>query len=76
MERMKLSSLGNVVLIDFLGIMVWTIAREKSNIVSLYQKYSKSKFKDAKGFKIYSVSLDKSKEAWVKAIEQDKLSWG
>ena len=49
--------------------------RENPNIVSAYNKYSKSKFKNAKGFKIYSVSLDKSKEAWIKAIEQDKLTW-
>mgnify|MGYP006247157717 CR=1 FL=1 len=36
---------------------------------------SKSKFKAAKGFKIYSVSLDKNKAAWLNAIHQDQLSW-
>jgi hypothetical protein len=41
-----------------------------------YKKYKNAKFKDgAKEFTIYSVSLDKSKEAWVKAIQQDGLEW-
>ena len=31
--------------------------------------------KNAKGFTVYSVSLDKSKESWVAAIAKDKLSW-
>jgi alkyl hydroperoxide reductase subunit AhpC len=35
----------------------------------LYDKY-----KD-KGFEIFSVSLDKDKTAWVKAIETDRLKW-
>lgn len=33
-----------------------------------------AKYKD-KGFGIISVSLDKEKEAWVKAIKDDKLDW-
>ncbi len=34
------------------------------------------KFKAApKGFTIVSVSLDERKEAWIKAIENDKLTW-
>ena len=44
-------------------------------MVSAYNKFKDKKFKDAKGFEIYSVSLDNQKEAWVKAIEKDNLSW-
>ena len=33
-----------------------------------------NRFKD-KGFEIFSVSLDKDKTAWVKAIEKDGLLW-
>jgi alkyl hydroperoxide reductase subunit AhpC len=36
-------------------------------MVEVYKKYNK------KGFEIYSVSLDKSKDAWTAAIEKDKL---
>ena len=44
-------------------------------MVNAYEKYSKAKFKDAKGFEVYSVSLDRSRDAWKKAIAQDNLSW-
>ena len=45
-------------------------------LVEFYEKYSKKKFKKAKnGFTIVSVSLDKSKEPWIQAIEKDKLVW-
>ena len=43
--------------------------------MAAYNKYKKAKFKDAKGFEIYSVSLDQQKDRWVKAIEKDGLAW-
>jgi len=45
-------------------------------LVAMYKRYSDKKFKHArKGFAIVSVSLDKNKDAWIKAIQHDSLSW-
>ena len=38
-------------------------------LVKMYKKYK------AKGFTIFSIALDKEKDAWINAIEQDKLTW-
>jgi peroxiredoxin len=67
---LSLSSLkGKVVLIDFWASWCGPCRKENPNVVKTYNKY-----KD-KGFTVFSVSLDKDKDSWVKAIKADNLSW-
>ena len=69
-KTVSLSSLrGNIVLIDFWASWCGPCRKENPNVVKLYEKYH------AKGFEIFSVSLDKTREAWIKAIADDHLTW-
>ena len=75
-KTIKLSSLkGKMVLIDFWASWCGPCRGENPNVVEAYQKYKKTKFKNAKGFVVFSVSLDRNEAAWVKAIKDDQLSW-
>ncbi|WP_018477941.1 TlpA disulfide reductase family protein [Pontibacter roseus] len=65
-----LSSLrGKYVLIDFWASWCGPCRKENPNVVKMYNRY-----KD-KGFEIFGVSLDQSREKWLKAIADDKLTW-
>ena len=67
-DTVRLSSTrGSVVLLDFWASWCAPCRLESPNLVKAYDKYHR------KGFQIYQVSLDKTKEAWMKGIEDDKL---
>lgn len=69
-EVLSLSSLkGNYVLVDFWAAWCRPCRMENPNVVRMYNEY-----KD-RNFEILGVSLDKTKEAWLKAIADDGLTW-
>jgi thiol-disulfide isomerase/thioredoxin len=66
----KLSDLkGKVVLIDFWASWCGPCRRENPAVVALYNKYK------AKGFEVFSVSLDQDRQKWIDAIAKDGLVW-
>ncbi|MHA7110503.1 TlpA family protein disulfide reductase [Sunxiuqinia elliptica] len=75
-KELKLSSLeGKLVLIDFWASWCPPCRRENPIVVEAYEEFKNKKFQNGNGFTVFSVSLDKSKEAWERAIKADELSW-
>ena len=67
-DTIKLSSTrGSVVLLDFWASLCAPCRKENPNLLNVYNIYHK------RGFQIYQVSLDKTKESWIKGIQDDHL---
>lgn len=64
------SKLGpRALLLDFWAAWCGPCRLENPNVVKAYKQFAK------KGFDVFGVSLDHSRDAWLKAIEDDKLTW-
>ncbi len=60
---------AKLLLIDFWAGWCNPCRQENPNVVRVYKEFNK------KGFDVFGVSLDRTKDEWVEAIAADKLTW-
>ncbi|MCU0458845.1 MAG: AhpC/TSA family protein [Bacteroidales bacterium] len=65
----KIGGDTKLLLIDFWAAWCGPCRQENPNVVKVWKEFNK------KGFDVFGVSLDRTKEDWVKAIQDDNLTW-
>lgn len=69
-NEVALSSLeGNVILVDFWSAEVGNSNAFNAELREIYEEY------ESQGFRVYQVSADTSKAAWITAVQEQKLPW-
>ena len=69
-NEVALSSLeGNIVLVDFWSAEVGNSNAFNAELKEIYEEY------ESRGFRVYQVSADTSKSAWVTAVQEQQLPW-
>ncbi len=75
-EEFSLEELrGNYVLIDFWGSWCGPCKREIPQLKQLYTEFNDQSFKDAEGFEVLSIALEKSEKFTRKIIKDRGLDW-
>ncbi len=65
----KLGGDTKLLLLDFWAAWCGPCRQENPNVVKVWKEYNK------KGFDVFGVSLDRTREDWMKAIKDDNLTW-
>ena len=68
---------GKYVLIDFWGSWCGPCWREFPGLKNLFEKYQNTQFKNANGFEIVGVGIEKEKDRgkWQRVIKEKGLNW-
>ena len=66
---------GQYVLLDFWGSWCPPCRRDNPNLVALHNEFNGKQFKDASGFEVVTITLEKNDRRWKRAVDKDGFIW-